>query len=245
MRSNLDNNLITGAVIGGALRYNSEQMAIVANVTLALGMPYLLAFDPGATNRNVTLYTPTVTSLIHEHEIVNYSTGIGVLSILSPAAATIGTVGPGQRAIVRWFNGAWGVFTASSGVSTQTNASKQTLSLYSTLAGLVNTNVLAMKMPFGGTLNLIGFRTRTPAVTAAKAATLTAQINATPVTGGVLSLTSANMTPTNTRVDSTAITALNVFTAGQTIGAVVSAVTAFAEGDGYLEFDVTNTDLRA
>lgn len=245
MRSNLDQNVAEGLLVKGALRYNVSNIAITGNIVLTVGMPYLLAFDPGATNRNVTLYTPAVPGLIHEHEIVNYSTGVGILSILSPAAATIGSVSPGQRAIVRWFNGVWSVFTQGSGVSAQSGAAKMVVPLYSTLIGLVNTNVMAWKAPFNGILNLIGFRTRTPATTAAKLATLTAQINATPVTGGVLSLTSANMTPTNTRVDSTAITALNVFTAGQSVGALISAVTAFVEGDGYLELDVTNTDLKA
>src|SRR5882672_2315624 len=133
MRSNLDMNVAAGLVISGALRYNSEQLAIVANVTLAAGMAYLLAFDPASTGRNVTLYTPGVAGLVHEHEIVNYSTGTGILTILSPAAATIGTVSPGQRAIARWFNGAWGIFTQGSGVSAQSNAAKMTISLYSTL----------------------------------------------------------------------------------------------------------------
>lgn len=245
MRQNLENGRMRGMVVESAELHTVEMLGIAANIVLVVGMPYLLAFDPANTGRNITLYAPSVTSLAHEHEIVNYSTGTGVLTLLSPAAATIGTVAPGQRAIVRYFNGVWSVFTQTSGVAAQTNAAKTTFSLYTTLALLVNAQVLAMKMPFGGTLNLIGFRTRAPATTAAKAATLTAQINATPVTGGVLSLTSANMTPTNTRVDSTAITALNTFTAGQTIGALVSAVTAFVEGDGYLEFDVTNTDLKA
>jgi hypothetical protein len=66
--------------------------------------------------------------------------------------------------------------------------------------------------------------------TGAKAATITPQINATPVTGGVLSLTSANMTPIGAEVDGTAITAANTFTAADTIKLVASAVTAFVEG---------------
>lgn len=245
MRSNLESNRARGLMIEGVLIKGVMQLAITAAQTLVAGMPHTLAYDPGNTARNVTLYTPSVAALSVEHEIWNYSSGTGVLTILSPAAATLGTIAPGQSAIVRWLNGVWNVFTRSSGVTTNTNAAKQTIPLYSTLAGLVNTQVIAWKAPFAGGLNLIGFRTRTPATTAAKLATLTARINGTPVTGGVLALTSANMTPTNTRVDSSAITALNTFTAGQTVEAIISAVTAFGEGDGYLELDVTNTDLRA
>lgn len=244
-RMNLENGRMRAMVLESAKLYTVEMLGIAANVVLIAGLPYVLAFDPASTGRNVTMYTPSVASLAHEHEIFNYSSGTGVLTILSPAAATIGTVAPGQSALVRFFNGVWSVFTRTSSIASQTNAAKTTFSLYSTLAGLVNTQVMAVKMPFAGILNLIGFRTRTPATTAAKLATLTAQINATPVTGGVLALTSANMTPTNTRVDSSAITALGAFTAGQTIGALISGVTAFIEGDGYLEFDVTNTDLKA
>jgi hypothetical protein len=58
----------------------------------------------------------------------------------------------------------------------------------------------------------------------------------------VVSLTSANCTPTGTLVAGTAITANNgTTTAGQTVEVAVSAVTAFVEGDGYVEFTIQPT----
>ena len=45
------------------------------------------------------------------------------------------------------------------------------------------------------------------------------------------------------RLPAPAITALNVGTAGQTVEAAVSSVTAFVEGDGHVEFGITNNDL--
>lgn len=243
-RTNLESNRTRGLMIETALVKGVMLSAIAANQVLVTGMPHTLAYDPAATNRNITLYTPAVVALSIEHEIWNIGTGAGVLSILSPAAAVLGSIAAGQMAVVRWINGAWNVFTRGSGTSAETNAAKMVIPLYTSFASLANTNVLAWKAPFAGTLNLIGMRTKAPATTAAKLATLTGQIAGVPVTGGVLSLTSANMTPTNVRVDSTPITALNTFTAGQSVGALLSAVTAFVEGDGYLELDVTNTDLN-
>lgn len=254
MRGNMDNNRVRGLILESVKLYLVEQLAIAANVTLVAGMPYLLAFDPASTDRNVTLYTPSVTALATEHEIVNYSTGTGNLLIKSPAAAAIGSIPPGARAIVRYFNGAWSVFMqVSQGTGGQFNTvgAKQTLSLYTTLAGLVNTNILAVNVPFAFTLTAVRLRPRTPATTAAKLATLTAGIAATgtgaltPCTGGVISATSANMTPTNTPLAGTAVTALNTGVAGACVGVTVSAVTAFVEGDAYLEMDVLNTSIAA
>lgn len=253
-RTDLESNRIRNPLFESAKLYAIEKLAISAAQTLVAGMPYLLAYDPASTNRNITMYTPGVTALAYEHEIVNYSTGTGVLVILSPAAAEIGRVPPGARAIVRWFNSAWHVYTqVSQGTGGQfnTNGAKQTIALYTTLAGLVNTNVMAVAIPFDFTLTEVRFVPRTPATTAAKAATLTAGISAaaggalTAVTGGVISLTSANMTPTNTPVAGTAITAANTGVAGARAGVTVSAVTAFLEGDGYLEMDVLNMDIAA
>lgn len=253
-RSGLDNNRTRGMVLETAILNVPEILAISANFVWGIGGPYAVVLDPASTNRNVTLYTPTVTALMHEHELFNISAGTGNLVVKDPTGATtLATLRPGERAIVRYVNSTvgWLVFKGISGSQAATTAAKSTLSLYTTLAGLVNTNVLAVNVPFAFALLAMRFRPRTPATTAAKLATLTAGIASTgtgaltPVTGGVLALTSANMTPTDTPVASTAITALNTGPAGSAIGATVSSVTAFVEGDGYLEFDVTNTDLVA
>jgi len=247
MRSNVENSRARGIINETAELFIGDVLAISANQTLVAGMPRMLAFDPASTGRNIVLYTPSTPSLWHKHEIWNISTGTGILTLQqTDAATTVGTIAPGQSAEVYWNpkTQTWQSFNRTNGV-TQTVGSQQTIQQYTKLADLVNTNVLAMALPFAFTLNSVGFRVRTPAVTAAKAATLTAQVNGVSVTGGVVSLTSANATPTNTLVAGTSITAGNTGTAGHTIGVVVSGVTAFAEGDGYVEYNVTNKNLTA
>lgn len=249
MRSDLDHNRIRNPIFATAKLYAVENLAIAANQTLVAGMPYLLGFDPASTGRNITMYTPGVTALAYEHEIVNYSTGTGVLTILSPAAATIGTIPPGGRAIVRWFNGAWQVFSqlsAGTGGQFNTVAAQYTLSVYAgTYATIANTHEIGVIIPHNFILRGVGLRCKIPVTTGSKAATLTARVNGVACTGGVISATSAGQTPTNTRQSGTAITAGNTGTAGQVVSVLVSAVTAFSEGDGYVEFDLTNTSLTA
>jgi hypothetical protein len=239
MRSTLDDNVARGLQIATALRYGVSLLTITGDQTLADGMPMALGFDPTNTGRNITLYTPTVVNAgIVYHKLFHFGTGTGQLTIKSPAAAILAVMDPGSSADCFYINGAWQIFI-DLGNAVTNNANKVIIPLYTTLIGLVNTQVLAVTIPWNFTLTSLGFRVRTPVTTGAKLATLTAQVNGTPVTGGVLSLTSAAATPTNTLVAGTAITALNTGTAGQNVGALVSAVTAFAEGDGYVEFGLT------
>jgi len=114
------------------------------------------------------------------------------------------------------------------------------------LSALANAQVLRLDPGFAGKITAINFRVgASPVTTGAKAATLTAQVAGTPVTGGVVGLTSANCTPAGAQVAGSAVTALNTFTAVQAIEVAVSGVTAFVEGTGYIEFTVINTDLLA
>jgi hypothetical protein len=109
-----------------------------------------------------------------------------------------------------------------------------------TLSDIANTSVLAVKVPFPFILNAVNFRVGSKAVTtAAKLATLTAQVGGVSVTGGAIALTSANCTPSGAAVAGSAITAGNEGAEGATVGVVASAVTAFSEGNGFVEFDVT------
>lgn len=248
MRSELDNNNARGLVLKSALSLGIEHLAISANQVLAGGMPPAISYDPAATTRTVTMYAPLVTANVIEHEIFNVSAGAGNLTILDPTGVTtLGTISPGGHAQVIWIPklAAWLCFPELSGQAAQTAAAKVVIQQYTTLAALVSTNVIGVAVPFNFILNSVGFRVRTPATTAAKLATLTSQINGVSVTGGVVSLTSANATPTNTLVAGTTVTALNVGTAGQVLSALISAVTTFVEGDGYLEWTLTNTQLAA
>lgn len=109
-----------------------------------------------------------------------------------------------------------------------------------TLSTLANSQVRKILVPYGFVVTAAQFRVGNPATTAAKAATLQVQVNGTAVTGGAISLTSANCTPAGAAVAGTAITAANgTQTPGGTVEVAVSSVTAFAEGDGYVEFTLS------
>jgi hypothetical protein len=108
------------------------------------------------------------------------------------------------------------------------------------LANLANSQVLKIPVPFPFILNSVAFRVGDKAVTtAAKTATVQVQISGTPCIGGTVALVSADLTPSGAKKDLSAITALNVGAADATLEIAVSAVTAFAEGDGWFEFNVT------
>ncbi len=87
---------------------------------------------------------------------------------------------------------------------------------------------------FPGRIQKVFFVVTDPVTTADKLATLNLEIGTTNLTGGVISLTSANCTPLGAKVEGTAITGNNVFTATDSISVEASAVTAFAEGEGFL-----------
>lgn len=107
------------------------------------------------------------------------------------------------------------------------------------LTGLANGQVFSITVPGAFTLNSIGFRVGVAVTTGAKLATLTAQIGGVACTGGVISLTSANCTPAGALVAGTAITGGNTGTGSTTVQVAVSAVTAFLEGSGWVEANIT------
>ncbi len=85
---------------------------------------------------------------------------------------------------------------------------------------------------FAGRILKGSFTVRKPATTASKLATLTPGVAGVGVTGGAINLTSANCTPAGAEVAGASITGGNTFTPGQQLNLLVSAVTAFVEGDG-------------
>jgi hypothetical protein len=94
--------------------------------------------------------------------------------------------------------------------------------------------VTEMRPGIAGTIEYWEFVTTIAATTAAKAATLNLEIDTTNVTGGTIALTSANVTPKGVVVPASAITGANVLTRESKLSVEASAVTAFAEGEGYL-----------
>jgi len=123
---------------------------------------------------------------------------------------------------------------------------KSTLIIPVSLVGITaNSLQAAIAVPFAFTLNSVQFRVSKIASTSSKLATLTAQVNGSSVTGGAVALTTSNCGTYGATVAGSAITGGNTGTAGQTIGFVSSSVTAFSEGDGFMEFNVTNLDQTA
>jgi hypothetical protein len=103
-----------------------------------------------------------------------------------------------------------------------------------TLSAVATGTIYTYTPGFAGTIVAASFVTKTPVTTAAKAATLTWSIAATPTTGGAIAVTSAAATPAYKEIQGTQVTAANVFTAAQVLTLVASAVTTFVEGDGYV-----------
>lgn len=108
-----------------------------------------------------------------------------------------------------------------------------------TAAGDVVTNYPA---GFKGRILSLNFAVQTVVTTAAKAASLNAEIGTTNVTGGVVALTSANCTPAGALVAGSAVTALNAFAKTDTLSIEAASVTAFVEGSGVLLVSVVNDD---
>lgn len=120
-------------------------------------------------------------------------------------------------------------------VSGTSRAGGSIVSIPINLATVANGDVVTNFTPgFVGSIAAVQFVVTTAVTTAAKAATLNVEINTTNVTGGVVSLTSANCTPLGATVAGTAVTANNTFDANDTISIEASSVTAFVEGAGVL-----------
>jgi len=103
------------------------------------------------------------------------------------------------------------------------------------LSKVANGDILTAYTPgFHGRIKALDFAVSDPATTAAKAATLNAEIGTTNLTGGTVALTSANCTPLGAIVAGAAITAGAAFDRDDTISIEASGVTAFVEGQGYL-----------
>lgn len=155
----------------------------------------------------------------------------GVTAVTQPTAAA-------QAAITDSSGG-----TAAPTTGVAANAFKQTVILPVQLADLA-AGTFKVAVPYAFTVLSALFRTGKAASTAAKLATLTVTVNGVAVTGGVMALTSANQNTIGGTVAATAISGAGATgTAGLTVEAVPSAVTPFVEGDGWVEFTVSNNDL--
>lgn len=108
------------------------------------------------------------------------------------------------------------------------------------MVNIADAVVAKVAVPFPFTLNSVAWRQGDKAVTTgSKLSTATAQVAGVSVTGGVVALTSATCTPAGSTIAGSAVTAGNTGAAGDTVGVIYSATTAFIEGNGWFEFNVT------
>ena len=100
------------------------------------------------------------------------------------------------------------------------------------LAKVANGDVVTGYVPgFAGVIAKLSAVVVDPVTTADKGTTLNLEIGTTNLTGGVLTLTSANLATLGAKVDATAITANNTFGVADAISVEAASTTAFAEGE--------------
>lgn len=121
---------------------------------------------------------------------------------------------------------------------------RQIISFPIALAGITAAGDVVSNYPVGfkGRVLSLNFAVQTVVTTAAKAASLNAEIGVTNITGGVVALTSANCTPAGALVAGSAVTALNAFAKTDVLSIEAASVTAFAEGSGVLLVSLVNDD---
>jgi len=118
---------------------------------------------------------------------------------------------------------------------TRTSSGANTKMLFSVpiyLNNLATGDVLTTYTPgFAGTIVKVSAAVIEPTTDVDADATINLEIGTTNLTGGVVTLSDANMTPLGTVVDGTAITAANVFTASDTISIETVVTNAFSDGE--------------
>lgn len=127
-----------------------------------------------------------------------------------------------------------------SGIGSSANRSIMTIPIY--LPALADGDIVTDFIPgFAGLIEKVFFITHVPASTAGKACTLNLEIEATNLTGGVVSLTTVACNTMGKVTYGTAITDKNAFSATQKISVEASATTKFIEGDGALYLVLKNS----
>lgn len=129
-----------------------------------------------------------------------------------------------------------GVYIETAGIRVAETTPKLVIPFYLDLASITASGqaVGSFVPGFAGRILKTLFIVDKPATTAAKSITLQPRIATVAVTGGLVSLTSANSTPKGAVIAGSAVTALNVFTAAQAIDVQAAVTAAFAEGSGTL-----------
>ena len=146
------------------------------------------------------------------------------------------------------FTGSAAALTDSTGgTASQTlaaTAGVSTITIPITNAKIADGDLVTTYTP-GYKFKLLSFDyiTGDPVTTASKASTINLEIGTTDVTGGVISLASASMTPLGAVVAGSAITAANTGSATDTISIEAASTTTFVEGDGMFVITIQNMDV--
>lgn len=132
---------------------------------------------------------------------------------------------------------------AASGTTMAAGVGVYTLTFPIENASIANGDVVVAYVP-GHKFKIlkVTYVTNKPVTTGSKLSTITPKITGVAVTGGVLSLTSATMTPVGTLVAGTAVTAANTGSSTDSITLTASATTAFVEGNGSFVIQIQNMD---
>lgn len=100
------------------------------------------------------------------------------------------------------------------------------------LADIADAGLVYQHTPgFIGRVKSISMVPSKAASTSSKLSTLTGRIATTAMTGGVLAATTAALNTAGVPLDATAISALNLFTAAESVNIIASATTTFIEGE--------------
>ena len=118
------------------------------------------------------------------------------------------------------------------------------LNFHLDLASIANGDVITEIRPgVAGYITFMEFVVDKAVTTAAKAATLNAEIDTTNVTGGTIALTSANATPKGASIQSARMTAANRLERTSKLSIEAASVTAFSEGTGNLVIKIQPDQL--
>lgn len=159
-----------------------------------------------------------------------------VLEAMDTALGAAGDVSNGASALTDSTTGSAST-TLAAGVGVST------ISIPLTLSTLSNADVVTTYTPgYKFKILSVDFVVSVPASTGGKAADLNLEIGTTNLTGGVVSLTTATVTPLGAVIAGTAVTAANTGAANATISVEASGVTAFVEGTGFLLIKIQNMD---
>lgn len=120
--------------------------------------------------------------------------------------------------------------------------SSETFAFPLDLASITAADIVAAFRPgVDGIIENVEIIVNKPATTGSKLATLTPKVSAVAVTGGVVALTSANMTPMGARVAGSQVTAGGAIKKSDSLSITASAVTAFVEGSATLMVRIRKT----